>query len=91
MNIIKFDYNKLSKSIDEYILNNNTEDIYLCKDSYIKVNKPIILMNSETLKIIEKEAQIYVYSYTKKEKIPMINGCYIAIAEWLLFGDVELK
>ena len=51
MNIIKFDYNKLSKSIDEYILNNNT-DIYLCINSHINFDKPIILMNSETFKII---------------------------------------
>lgn len=88
MNIIKFDYNKLCKSIDEYIFNNNT-NIYLCTDSHINFDKPIILMNSETLKIIEKETQTYIY--TKKEKVPMINGCYIAIAEWLPLGEVELK
>ena len=90
MNIIKFDYNKLYKSIDEYIINNNS-DMYLCPYAHINFDKPIILMNSETLKFIEKETQIYTYIYAKKEKIPMINGCYIAIAEWLPLGEVELK
>ena len=88
MNIIKFDYNKLSKSIDEYILNNNS-DIYSCPHIHIDFDKPIILMNSETLKFIERETQTYIC--TKKEKIPMINGCYIAIAKWLPLGEVELK
>ena len=89
MNIIKFDYNKFCKGINEYILTNNNSDIYLCPYTHIDFDKPIILMNSETLKFIEKETQTYIY--TKKEKIPMINGCYIAIAEWLPFGEVELK
>lgn len=78
MNIINIDYEKLKKEINEYILLHN-DGIYFYSE-----NQPIILMNNETLKFLKQKNE-------NKAKVPMIFGYYIAIAEWLSFGEVKLK
>ena len=88
MNIIEINFQKLRKSINEYILYNNHE-ICLCVDTIIRYNKPIILMNSKTLNFFNQKNKQYIIN--KNKTIPTIFGCYIAIAEWLPFGEVELK
>lgn len=90
MNIIDIDYEKLRKNICEYIMSNNT--IYACPYEHITYDKPIILMNEKTLKLLrEKEKNNYYINNFKDETVSMIFDCYIAIANWLSFGEVELK
>ena len=85
-NIIEINYDELKKAINNYICN-NSEMLTLCPDTHITYNYPIILMNSETLNFLDK-----CIKNTKENKsFSMIFGCYIAIADWLETGKVELK
>lgn len=90
MNIININYEKLKKEINEYMILHNDE-IILCPESPIICEKPIILMNNETLKFLEQKNEYYIQNKSKSKSIPMLFGCYIAIAEWLSFGEVKLK
>lgn len=90
MNIIDINYEKLKKEIDEYILSHN-DGIYLCPESRIIYEKPIILMNNKTFKFLNQKNEYYIQNENKTKFVPMIFGCYIAIAEWLSFGEVKLK
>ena len=89
MNIININYEKLSRSVNEYIMSNNT--LYACPDGYIKYeyNKPIILMNNDTLNFLKEKNKYYIKEKTNKDNL--IFDCHIAIANWLPFGEVELK
>lgn len=83
MNIIDIDYEKLREEIIKY-----TRLQTLNPELYIKYNKePIILMNNETLKFLNQKN----VHEKKCKSIPMVFGYHIAIAEWLSFGEVELK
>ena len=86
MNIIDINYKKLRDSIGDYILA-NSEDLYACSNVHINITKPIVLMSEETLKFLDKN---YIINNPKKN-FSMIFDCYIAIANWLPFGEVELK
>lgn len=88
MNIIDINYKKLRERIADYILMNNSE-LYSCIDLYVPYDKPIILMNNETLKLLNERNKKYIKDTNKL--IPTIEGCYIAIANWLPFGEVQLK
>ncbi len=94
MNIININYEKLKKEINEYMILHNDE-IILCPESPIICKKPIILMNNETLKFLEQKLEqkneYCIQNKSKTKSVPMIFGCYIAIAEWLSFGEVKLK
>lgn len=90
MNIININYEKLEKEINEYMILHNDE-IILCSKSPIICEKPIVLMNNETLKFLRQENEYYIQNENKTKSIPMIFGCCIAIAEWLSFGEVKLK
>lgn len=89
MNIIKIDLEKLNKMVDEYILSNNSS-ISMSIYTELDINRPIILMNKETLNQI-KAKTIQHFDSIEKSSYPMFNGCYIAIADWLPFGEVQLK
>ena len=82
MNIIDINYEKLKEEIIRYgrlqALNKYEEE-------------PIILMNNETLKFLNQKREQYMQNESKTKSVPMVFGCYIAIAEWLPFGEVELK
>ena len=56
----------------------------------LDINRPIILMNKETLNQIKAQT-IQHFDLIEKLSYPMFNGCYIAIADWLPFGEVQLK
>lgn len=85
MNIIDINYEKLRKNVNEYIMSNNT--IYTCQYEHIEYDKPIILMNNDTLNFLKGKNKDYI----KEKTNDLIFGCYIAIANWLPFGEVELK
>jgi len=87
MNIIEVNFEKLKKYIDEYILYNN-DGICLSVGTVIAYDKPIILMNNDTLNFLKTKNK---YFTTNNTNVPMVFGCYIAVAEWLPFGEVELK
>ena len=86
MNIIEINYNELQRAINNYTLN-NSEILTLDPDTHITYNYPIILMNSETLKFLHK----CIKNTKENRSFSMIFGCYIAIADWLETGKVELK
>ena len=87
MNIINIDYEKLRKNINEYIMSNNT--IYACPYEHIVYDKPIVLMNNDTLNLLKEKNKYYIKEV--KEENNLIFDCHIAIANWLPFGEVELK
>ena len=82
MNIIDINYEKLEKEIIEYTR---------LQTLYMQYKKPIILMNNETLKFLNQKNEHYIQNENKTKSVPTIFGYYIAIAEWLPFGEVELK
>ena len=86
MNIIDINYEKLEEEIIKY-----TRLQALNSKSYIEYKEPIILMNNETLKFLNQKNEYYIQNESKTKSVPMVFGCYIAIAEWLPFGEVELK
>ncbi len=91
MNIIDINLEKLRKHINDYILYNN-HDIFLSADTIVKYDKPIILMNNDMLNFLKTKNKYYITNENENIKnIPTIFGCYIAIANWLPFGEVELK
>lgn len=48
---------------------------------------PVLLMNSDTLKFLNKK-----YFLSEKENvISKFFGCNIAIANWLSFGEVDIR
>ena len=85
MNIIDINFEKLKTSINEYIMSNNT--IYTCPYEHIEYDKPIVLMNNDTLNFLKEKNKYYI----KEKTSDLIFGCYIAIANWLPFGEVKLK
>lgn len=93
MNIITIDVDKLTKMINEYILNSRTS--YMSVSEKFEIERPIILMNEETLNKIKEPLNVLstipysTVSYSKTNK--MFQGCHIAIADWLPFGEVLLK
>ena len=90
MNIIDINYKKLRDSIGDYILA-NSEDLYACSNVHINIIRPIVLMSEETLKFLnENNNNNYIINNPKKN-FSMLSDCYIAIANWLPFGEVELK
>ena len=86
MNVIKINMNKIKRMIDEYILNNG---LYISVNEKLNIEYPIILMNEQTLYQIKKENALLLNNY--KNSFKMLFGCHIAIADWLPFGEVELK
>ena len=91
MNIIDINFKKLRECINDYILCNNHE-IYLSTDIVIEYNKPIVLMNNDTLNLLKTKHKYYITNNSENSKnVPTIFGCYIAIADWLPFGEVILK
>ena len=86
MNIIDINYEKLKEEIIKY-----TRLPVLNSESYIEYKEPIILMNNETLKLLNQKNEHYIQNKNIIKSVPMIFGCYIAIAEWLPFGEVELR
>ena len=89
-NTIKINYDELKKAINNYICN-NSESLTLCPDTRITYNYPIILMNSETLNFLDKCIKNTKKNTKENRSSSMIFGCYIAIADWLETGEVELK
>ena len=87
MNVIKIDMNKIRKMIDEYILNNG---LSISVNEKLYIEYPIILMNEQTLYQIKKENALFLLN-NYKNSFKMLFGCHIAIADWLPFGEVELK
>ncbi len=91
MDIIDINYEKLRCNINKYILDNN-ENIFMCPDEHITYDRPIILMNEKTFKFLYEKNTNYINNCKRKtETFPMIFGCHIAFANWLPFGEVELK
>ena len=88
MNIIDINYKKLRDSVNDYILANSEDMFSQNLDVHINIIRPIILMNEETLKFLNEKN--YIINNSKKN-FSMIFDCYIAIANWLPFGEVELK
>lgn len=86
MNVIKIDMNKIKQMIDEYILN---DGLSMSISEKLDIKYPIILMNEQTLYQIKKENTLFLNNYKNSFKI--LFGCHIAIADWLPFGEVELK
>lgn len=87
MNIIDINYEKLGKSIDEYIISNN--ELFACPYVHITYDKPIILMSNDTFNFLKEKG--YYIREEKNYPILTIHDCYIAIANWLSFGEVLLK
>ena len=91
MNIININLEKIREHINQYILYNNP-DIHLSIDTIVTYDRPIILMNNDTLNLLKKENRHYIIdNNNNNNNVPMIFGCYIAIANWLPLGEVELK
>ena len=92
MNIININLEKIREHINQYILYNNP-DIRLSIDTVVTYDKPIILMNNDTLNLLKRENKYYIINdnINNNNVVPMIFGCYIAIANWLPLGEVELK
>lgn len=86
MNVIKIDMNKIKRMIAEYTLNNG---LYISVNEKLHIEYPIILMNEQTLYQIEKENALLLNNC--KNSFKMLFSCHIAIADWLPFGEVELK
>lgn len=85
MNIIKIDMDKIQIAIQEYMTQQN---------NIIKEYPPIILMNKKTLSQIQEEYQSFFKKYCKNYNLKSsktIFGCHIAIADWLPFGEVQLR
>ena len=84
MNIIKIDMDKINIAIQEYMMQQiDTINQY-----------PIILMNKNTLLQIQKDYQSFCKEYFKNYNLKFskkIFGCHIAIADWLPFGEVQLR
>ena len=87
MNIIDINYEKMRKSIDEYIISNN--DLFMCPYVHITYDKPIILMSNDTFDFLKERG--YYIREEKNCSILTIHDCYIVIANWLSFGEVLLK
>ena len=84
MNIIKIDMDKIEIAIQEYMMQQN----------HIMKKRPIVLMNKNTLSQIQEECQSFFKKYCKNdclESSKTIFGCHIAIADWLSFGEVQLR
>lgn len=76
--LFKFDLSKVIKKIEYY------------KDWH-EGNLPVLLLNNDTLKYIENTALIYI-NYDPNLVTDMeLCGCKIAIANWVPFGEVELR
>ena len=92
MNVININVEKIREHINEYILYNNP-NIHLSIDTIVTYDKPIILMNNDTLNLLKRENKYYIINdnINNNNVVPMIFGCYIAIANWLPLGEVELK
>lgn len=88
MNVIKIDIDKIKKAIDEYIYQNT--HWLLQTDTIINYEYPIVFMNEETVSWIEKELSSFLKENLKRSP-RKIFGCHIAIADWLPFGEVQLK
>ena len=87
MNVIKIDMDKIKKAIDEYVYQNT--DLMFQINTIINYEYPIILMNEDTFLQIKKESSFLLkdLKYSPRK----IFGCHIAIADWLPFGEVQLK
>lgn len=79
MNIINIELEKILEEAFIYKANNKNQD-------------PIILISKETLHFIELQTKKNFYhNDIKEDTFPMIYGFYVAIANWLPFGEVELR
>lgn len=83
MNIISMNYDKILKEIAAYNGNN------------YNLKKPVILMNDDTLKLVENEIKSRTYTYLfeegKSKSYPTFYGAYVASANWLPLGEVEIR
>lgn len=86
MNVIKIDMIKIKQAIQEYIYF-HTE--WMQVDTIINYERPIVFMNEDTFLQIKKEQSFLQDCCLKPQK--KIFGCHIAIADWLPFGEVQLK
>ncbi len=86
MNILNIDHKKIKTAIDAYIIENNP-NLFLSTSQYLRIdNKPILLMNQETLNFLIKKSIMPI-----SPNSPKIFETNIAIANWLSFGEVEIK
>lgn len=77
-NIIKLDYYNTLQAINLY------------KEEFLK--DPVLLINSQTFEILKKENEKIVKSNIYKiQSIPQLFGCYVSIADWLSFGEVDIR
>ena len=84
MNFIEFNEKKLRESISSYCENSNH---LIFRENCIVEGMPVLLMNSDTLKFLNKK-----YFLSEKENvISKFFGCNIAIANWLSFGEVDIR
>ena len=76
--IIKFDNKKILESIECYIALFN--------------KKPILLMSQETSNFLKNEFAMFSPPLEKQIKnIEYFYGCHIAIADWIPFGEIEIR
>jgi len=77
-NIIKLNYSDTLQAINLY------------KKEFSK--DPVLLINSQTFEILKKEHEkIIEPNIYKIQSIPQLFGCYISIADWLSFGEVDIR
>ena len=77
--IIKFvDNKKILESIEYYIALFN--------------KKPILLMSQETSNFLKNEFAMFSPPLEKQiTNIEYFYGCHIAIADWIPFGEIEIR
>ena len=89
MNFIDFKFNekKLQENILSYCENNNQYNPLIFRENCTVEGMPVLLMNSDTLNFLSKKS----FSSEKENIITKFFGCNIAIANWLPFGEVDIK
>ena len=89
MNVIKIDMIKIKQAIREYIYYHT--NWIMQTNTTINFEYPIVFMNEDTFSQIQKEQSFLIKEkcYSKPQK--KIFGCHIAIADWLPFGEIQLK
>ena len=70
------------------------KNLFISTYEHLIFNKLIILINKKYFKFLYEKNTNYINNCKREretETFPTIYGCHIAFANWLPFGEVELK
>ena len=78
MKILQIDFNKMREEVSHY-------------KNWHENNNPIILINNDTIEYIKNLASNILNINSSDINTVEWCGCKVAIANWLPFGEVELR